>query len=121
MAKISINAERHIIDDFASEIHKYKRKEGKPEKTVIDFRNERKNGIERDVWEVPVGLLRYRKDNGRIISDVESYEEVNGRLDEKTEETQKILKKFLEEKDKEKTNELKRLVEHDGQRDPAII
>ena len=38
------------------------------------FRNERRDGIERDIYLVPIDLLRYRKDNGRISSDILNYE-----------------------------------------------
>jgi len=72
--KLSKAKIREIIDDFVKEIGKAKFLGAKPAKTVIDFRNERKDGIERDIWYVPIDLLRYRKDNGRISSDVLHYE-----------------------------------------------
>jgi hypothetical protein len=121
MTQISTSPARSIISDFAKEIHTRKRKGPKPEKHVINFRNERRNNFERDVWLVPLDRLRYRKDNGRIASDVLGYEKHHGILKENTEEAQRLLRTFLEEKDKQKTEELLRSMEHDGQRDPAII
>lgn len=112
---------REIIDNFAKEIEKRKTKGPKPSKEVINFRNELKTGFERDVWLVPIELLLYRKDNGRISSDVLSYEKNFGKLDEKTEEGQEAIRKFLENKDDEKTKELTQSVKHEGQREPAII
>ena len=121
MEKLSKAKTREIIDDFALEIEKAKTKGAKPAKTVIDFRNERKDGIERDIWYVPIDLSRYRKDNGRISSDVLHYEKSYGLLDETREESQKKIEEFLREKDKEKTKELHSTIKHEGQRDPAII
>ena len=121
MSKLTKSKTREIIDDFAQEIAKRKELGPKPAKTVIDFRNERRSGFERDIFYVPIDYLRYRKDNGRISSDVINYEKSNGLLDEKSKRAQEIVQGFLEEKDKEKTKELIRAIEHDGQREPAII
>lgn len=87
---------REIIGDFAKEIAACKRPGPKPQKAVIEFRTEQKDGFEREVYYVPVGLLRYRKDNGRISSDVLHYEKEHGILDEKSEQAQKIIRGFLE-------------------------
>jgi len=121
MSKMTKLKTRAIIDDFAREIAKAKTKGLPPDKTVIDFRNERRHGIERDIYYVPIELLRYRKDNGRISSDVLNYEKAHGLLDEKSDEAQRKVRHFLEEKDKEKTEELKRSITHEGQREPAIM
>ena len=74
MTGISQSKYREIIKDFAKTIQERKVKGAKPEKTVINFRNEKKDGIEREVYMVPRGCLRYRKYNGRILSDIKSYE-----------------------------------------------
>jgi hypothetical protein len=112
---------REIIEDFVREINSRKRKGSVPTMTVIDFRNERRNKKERLVWDVPIDLLRYRKDNGRISSDVLHYERNHGFLDEKSEKAQNIIRGFLERKDEKKTEELKNSIKHDEQREPAII
>jgi len=121
MTNIDKSKVREIIDDFALEIARAKTTGAKPQKTVINFRNERINGIEREVYEVPTDLLRYRKDNGRIRADVISYEKEYGVLDENSQETQNEIRKMLERNDPEKNDELERAIMHDGQLDPAII
>ena len=121
MDKITKSEKREIIDNFANAIGDAKRPGPKPAKTVIDFRTELADGYEREIWHVPIDLLRYRKDNGRICSDVESYEKYYGKLDEKSQKAQKIIRDFLREKDPEKTEELMRSIRHAGQREPAII
>lgn len=121
MANISISRPREIVDDFVKEINIRKTEGPKPEVAVINFRNDIRDGVQRKVYNVPIDLLRYRKYNGRIISDVLNYEKNFQVLDEKAEETQAILKKFLEDKDKEKTEDLKKTIQHSGQREPAII
>lgn len=123
MPQLTQEKTREIINDFAAEIRKRKRHAAvKPDKTVISFRDESAHGIEREIWDVPIELLRYRKENGRIASDVLSFEKENlTTLDEKTEEAQKILKDFLYKKDTEKTIELKNSIKNENQREPAII
>jgi len=121
MGKLSISKTREIIDDFALEIQKRKVIGKPPIRDVINFRNELRDGIEREIWYIPVGLLRYRKDNGRISSDVLDYEKSHGLLNETSEEAQKKIEFFLREKDKEKTKELTQAIQHEGQREPAII
>ncbi len=121
MDKITKSKTREIIDDFVKAIETVKIKSSPPKRAVINFRKEAKDRKPRTIYEVPIEFLLYRKDNGRISSDVLNYEKDNGLLSEEAGETQKIIRKFLEEKDKEKTDELRRLIEHDGQRDPAII
>ena len=121
MDQIKKDVPREIIDDFAKEIATCQRPGPKPQKAVIDFRTEQKDGFEREVYYVPAELLRYRKDNGRISSDILNYEKEHGVLDEKSEQAQKIIRGFLEQKDREKTEVLIRALEHEGQRDPAII
>jgi hypothetical protein len=121
MAKLDRSATREIIDDFAREIAIRKHPGPKPEKAVIYFRNERREGFEREIVNVPIELLKYRKDNGRIRSDVISYEKEYGLLKEETKEAQEILRAILEKNDPEKNEELFRSINHDGQDQPAII
>lgn len=122
MTQITNPLRREIITDFAKTIQKKKIKSGTtPSKEVIEFRNERQTGKERTVVKVPINLLLYRKDNGRIASDVSTYERIHQPLDEKTEEAQEKLASFLEKKDPEKTIELINSIKVHGQRQPAII
>lgn len=112
---------RDIIEDFARDISKRKDPGVVPSKCVINFRREGIDRKEREVYYVPIELLRYRKDNGRISSDVLNYEKGHGLLDEKSTEAQRIIEDFLRAKDKEKTDDLYNIIQHEGQRDPAII
>jgi hypothetical protein len=121
MEKITKPLIREIIEDFAREIKERKILTQPPDKTLIDFRDELKNKKPRDICEIPIDLLRYRKDNGRISSDVFDYEKNHAPLDEKAKEAQKIIQDFLARKDKEKTEDLKYQILHKGQLEPAII
>lgn len=122
MPAITTEADRKIIDDFAKLIQEKKIPRGaKPEKDVINFRDETRLGTQRDVDLVPVSLLRYRKENGRISTDVANYQKSNGPLDDKDQKAQELLGKFLEDKDPEKTDDLMKSIQHIGQSEAAII
>lgn len=121
MTNITTGAEREIIDDFAEEIIKRKRTIGAPKKAVIYFRNEQKDHCERPIYDVPIEILRFRKDNGRIASDVLSYEKNLSPLSEQSQEDQEKLEKFLFDKDREKTEKLINSLRHSGQIEPAVI
>ena len=121
MSAITKSATREIIDDFAKEVRERGAPTAKPPKTVINFRTDVKDGHERDICRVPLEILRYRKDNGRIASDVMDYEKNIGILDEKDEQAQAQLAEFLEQKNPEKTAILRKTIIHAGQLEPAII
>ncbi len=119
--KLTTETPRVIIEDFAREIELRKDKGPKPETEVIYFRREHEDRTTRPVMLVPNELLRFRKDNGRVSSDVLSHEKLNGPLIEKDESTQKLLAEFLSRKDHEKTKELVNSIKHTGQDKAAII
>ncbi len=121
MPSITKPVAREIIEDFAKEITARRLHTAKPSKTVINFRTDKRDGVERTIWRVPIELLRYRKDNGRITSDVLDYEKNVGILDERDDFSQANIAKFLEEKDPEKTSILRNSIMHGGQSEPAII
>ena len=112
---------REIVPDFARAIRDKKTTTAKPAFAVINFRDEKSKSHERRIESVPIGLLRYRKDNGRIASDVMNYERLNGPLDERDDGAQKLLRNFLEKKHPEMTEILIKSIEHTGQNEPAII
>lgn len=112
---------REIVSDFAKAIRERKAQNVKPAFAVINFRDEKLKGFERRIESVPIGLLRYRKDNGRIASDVMNYERLNGPLDEKDDAAQELLRGFLEQKHPEMTDVLIKSMQHTGQNEPAII
>lgn len=121
MPPIAVNAKREIIEDFARAIAEKRTDGPKPSTFVINFRDERRNNVDRKVYQVPIDLLRFRKDNGRIASDVMNYERLNGPLDEMDAATQRTLAKFLQEKDPQKVGDLTDSIRAHGQNEPAII
>lgn len=121
MSTNDYSKKRFINDQFAIAIKERIQKKEKLSKKMISFRNDEVEKKERDVVQVPTELLRFRKDNGRIASDVISFENENHPLNEDNDEDQKILRDFLLKKDQEKTQELKNSIIHSGQKEPAII
>lgn len=121
MADITRDPVREIIEDFRKEIQDSIITEAKPSLYVINFRAERQSGTERPVAMVPIDRLRYRKENGRIASDVMDYECKYSPLNEKDRDAQNKIRGFLENKDPEKATVLRASMLQNGQLDPAII
>ena len=120
MNNIQQDAPREIVDDFAQEITEKRVETSAGEKTRINFRDGMRRNREEKVYHVPLELLRYRKENGRISAAVKTHELRVGTLDPRDENAQKKLGGFLREMGPEKTDELKRLLQADGQREPGI-
>ena len=120
MSTIQQDAPREIVDDFAKEIAEKRIETSAGEKTRINFRDGVRRNREEKVYHVPLGLLRYRKENGRISAAVKTHERLVGTLDPKDEDAQMKLGSFLRNMGPEKTEELKRLLQADGQREPGI-
>lgn len=119
---LKIDGARKVNQEFKKIINQFKQKASPPSIEVIDFQNELKERVERPVELIPTKHLRFRKNNGRIIADVESYEKEQGvELNEAEDSTQELLRAFLLNNDKEKNEELKRLLSQKGQQKPAII
>lgn len=119
---LKIDGARKVNQEFKKIINQFKKKASPPSTEVIDFQNELKDRVERNIELIPTKHLRFRKNNGRIIAEVESYEkEHNIELNEEDDSTQEILREFLLNNDKEKNEELKRLLSQKGQQKPAII
>src|SRR5690606_7262229 len=117
-----VDGARPINRSFKAIIDKFKQKATAPSTDVIDFRNELKERFERPVESIPTKHMRFRKNNGRIIADVESYEKENNVvLNEEDDFTQEKLREFLLNNDKEKNEELKRSLVQKTQQRPAII
>lgn len=102
MPAITKPVTREIIDDFAKEVREKRMQTAKPSREVINFRTDIRDGIERTIWRVPIEILRYRKDNGRIASDVMDHQRNVGILHETDDEAQAEVARFLEQKDPEK-------------------
>jgi hypothetical protein len=121
MKPITQDPLREIVEDFARAIREKKAGDVKPALAVINFRDDISRGRQRPIESVPIDLLRYRKYNGRIASDVMNYEKQVGHLDEKDANHQGLLCDFLKKKDPEMTDTLIKSIEHSGQSEPAII
>lgn len=119
MTNISKNQPRPIIEEFANEIRENRIKIDN--NTIIPFRDDKVAKTYRAAYKVPIELLRFRKDNGRIASDVITYENSKGTLNETTEYGQSILKRFLELKDPTPTQELTNTILKEGQEELAVI
>jgi hypothetical protein len=113
------NQPRPIIEEFANDIDAAKI--SIPNTEPIKFRDDKTSSTIRKAYKVPIGLLRFRKDNGRIASDVMTFEKEKGPLNETTDFGQLKLKEFLERKDPDPTKELTNSIIKDGQDDFAII
>ena len=118
---ITQDTTQEIIRDFAEEIRRKRTKVSPAETTRIEFRNGVAENRSETVYKVPLDILRFRKENGRISSSVKTYERKVGPLDRTNAEAQALLRKFLRDKDPEKTDELKQLLRAEGQREAGII
>ena len=54
------------------------------------------------VYEVPIEYCRYRKNNGRIKTEILTYEKLKGELIEDEANTQEIISEFLSKSDAKK-------------------
>ncbi len=109
------------IWDFVELIKKESEGGITPTKYVLNFRDWQINNREVDVYKIKTEYLRYRKDNGRISSDVETYERTEEPLLEASMEAQIKLREFLWNKNPDKIKQLMSLLKHAGQHEPAII
>ena len=116
---ITTDLKREIIKDFQEAI---KEKRIPTDQTAImNFRNDILNKKQREIFSVDLNLLRYRRENGRISSSVLGYEKEKGFLHPDQEDAQRKIKEFLLGKDPEKTEELKKILKAEGQREPGIV
>jgi len=113
------NQPRIVIEEFAKEIASARIEI--PNDKPIPFRDDKVKHKVRKAYKVPIELLRFRKDNGRIASDVLTWENSEGPLNETIEFAQATLKRFLESKDPEPTKELMNSLYKDGQDEKAVI
>ncbi|MFT3749069.1 MAG: hypothetical protein QM768_12160 [Agriterribacter sp.] len=113
------NQLRPIIEEFETAIAKAKIKISND--TPIPFRDDKITNKVRNAYKIPIELLRFRKDNGRIASDVLTWENSKGSLNETTDFAQATLKRFLESKDPEPTTDLTNAIIKEGQDEYAVI
>jgi len=119
--KVDIEDARPVSQTLKKIIEAVKRPAPEPSTDVINFMNELRDRIPRKIYLIPTKHLRFRKNNGRIIADVESYErELGYTLSEESDEMQGLLRTFLAGNDRESNDELKRLLAQIGQQRAAI-
>ena len=109
------------IDDVTEKIIKEK---AAPtgETAIINYRDWKTIQFKSPVYKIPLEFCLFRADNGRIMTEVLSYETSKGSLTNyRDPKVQEIISNFLSEKDKDKNNELKLNLKKDGQTEPAII
>lgn len=112
---------RPINEDFRRLINASKDNTTAPKKVPIDFRNDIRANVVRPIYQIPIELVRFRKNNGRIASDVLTYESVHGEIDEALDAGQNIVRGFLDKKHGGDDNTLYSSLLQKGQREPAII
>ena len=109
------------IDEVTEKIVKEK-SDPTGESFIIDYRDWKKTQHKSTVFKIPLEYCLFRTDNGRIMTEVLSYQTTKGSLKDRNDpKVQEIISNFLSEKDKEKNNELKLNLKKDGQIEPAII
>ena len=109
------------INDVTEKIVKSKA-EPTGETFIINYRDWKKTQRQSKVFKIPLEFCLFRTDNGRIMTEVLSYETNSGSLEDYNDENvQKIISDFLGKKDQEKNTELKLNLKKDGQTEPAII
>jgi hypothetical protein len=112
---------RPVDKKLKAKLDKLRNDASPPTEDVIDFKNNLFANRTSKIYELPVSELKFRKENGRIKAEVESYEKINGILNEVEASTQKLLRDFLKKNDPEKKEVLKQQIKHKGQLQPAII
>ncbi|MBK6883225.1 MAG: hypothetical protein IPH05_09840 [Flavobacteriales bacterium] len=72
--QLTKDASREPIEDFVRLIQDAKEDGATPTKFVLNFRDWQISNREEPVYKIRTSFLRFRKDNGRIASDVDSHE-----------------------------------------------
>ena len=77
------------------------------ESAIIDYKNWKTIQKNSPVYKIPIEYCLFRRDNGRIMTEVLSYSTTSGSLEDQNDDgVQKIISKFLYDKDKVKNKEL---------------
>ncbi len=108
-----------IYEIGESDINKVK--EDTKETIVIPYRDWAKKQTAVPVYKVPIEYCKYRVNNGRIITQVQTYLRNKSPLDPHSEQTQKIISDFLGETDQTQNENLKKILKVEGQKEPAVI
>ncbi|MDH3976726.1 MAG: hypothetical protein OEV42_20885 [Deltaproteobacteria bacterium] len=120
--KIISEGEYRVVNiELKIKIDKLRDDASPPTEDVIDFKNNLLDKKISKIYSIPAKELKFRKENGRIKAEVESYEKVNGIIDENSKVGQALIESFLSKNDPEKKTVLKQQIKHKGQLQPAII
>lgn len=111
---------RKVIAAFKKELDEIKKNSDPIEEKIINYKSNVREKKKSKVYSVPIKHLRFRKENGRIKSEVKSYERKNNCFIDEV-HNQDLLKDFLLKNDKGQTERLKTLIDSEGQREPAIV
>jgi hypothetical protein len=111
----------HIEINKIDESHIAKVKIPTEEKAVIPYKDWKKEQRTSIVYKLPIEYCKFRVENGRIATEITTYETTKGPLDPNAETTQQIISNFLSKSDTQNNEILKKSLSRDGQRDPAVI
>ena len=71
-------------------------------KHVIPYKDWGTKARSLDVFEIPIEFCKYRLENGRIRTEILTYEKLKGKLISNEQSTQEIIHKFIGNSDKKK-------------------
>jgi hypothetical protein len=77
---------------------------------IINYRDWKKLSVKSPVYKIPLEFCLFRTDNGRIMTEVLSYQTSKGSLEQiymMTQMSKKLFQIFCQKKIKDKNNELK--------------
>jgi hypothetical protein len=103
-----------------TELNKLKANENNVSMTGIPLSYRGSTRIEK-VYKIPLAYLIYNKYNGRIGTEVKSYEKQNGILDPEKKEDSTIIEKFLYDSKKDRNDKTMKSLYGDGQRRYGIV
>ena len=113
---------RFVDIDTVSEKHITEIRDDTGEKIIIPYKDWEKKEKQQTVYKIPIEYCKYRIDNGRIMTQVLSYETLNAPLkDVNDENTQSLISKFLGKSDTTQNENLKKILKKEGQKEPAVI
>jgi len=113
---ITEEPKRVIITDYANALRQKAIRQGSKYK-VRAFRGDQ----EFEVFRVPLSVLRFRKQNGRLASDVLGHRELFAELPEDSQKAQELLGEFIDKKSPDLNKTLYKSLASAGQLEPAIV
>ena len=98
----------HIEINKIDESHIAKVKIPTEEKAVIPYKDWKKEQRTSIVYKLPIEYCKFRVENGRIATEITTYETTKGPLDPNAETTQQIISNFLSKSDTQNNEILKK-------------